>query len=428
MTDGAPGTWEPSEDQIRKAYLYLLGRMLVIRQEHIDRSGKGFAYNQIRYNPLGSADFVNPNFDVAYLEAWFAVDDQSSVLVEVPEVLGRYYTFQVLDEWGEVIVNINDRATPSKPFGSFALVKPGSNPPIPSAATRLELHSAKAKMLARIELGDDPEGAVALQHKFTANAIGQVTLPAPPEIPHFTNTDLLGAEIFDNLDDVLASAADVSPAAGRMQVLAHSIADHLAADPEARAKSDRFLRGTVVPEFKRYALTESAPYVNHWVGGSSVGSYGGNYTLRSVANLVGIWANTSEEVIYFVASRDNAEQPLTGDGSYILHFPADRLPADAVDGYWSVILVSVPDYRVVPNSLHRYNFNSSSALTYNNDGSLDLAVGPQPVSVVAESNWLPTEEGSPFCLTFRCYVPKPFVGSGRWAPPPVTRVDETIAR
>jgi len=36
----------------------------------------GFAYNMIKCNPLGSADFVNPNFDVAYFEAWSAVDDR----------------------------------------------------------------------------------------------------------------------------------------------------------------------------------------------------------------------------------------------------------------------------------------------------------------------------------------------------------------
>jgi len=68
---------KPDEKTLADAYTYLLGRALTIRQEHIDRLGDGFAYNAIKYNPLGSADFVNPNFDVAYLEAWFAVDDRT---------------------------------------------------------------------------------------------------------------------------------------------------------------------------------------------------------------------------------------------------------------------------------------------------------------------------------------------------------------
>jgi hypothetical protein len=64
----------PDERTITEAYIYLLGRALVIRQEHTDLREPGVAYNSIKYNPLGSADFVNPNFDVAYLEAWFAAD------------------------------------------------------------------------------------------------------------------------------------------------------------------------------------------------------------------------------------------------------------------------------------------------------------------------------------------------------------------
>lgn len=78
-----------------------------------------------KYNPLGS-DFVNPNLDVAYFEAWFAVDDRTPVLLEIPEIKGRYYTVQILDEWGEVIANINERTFPSQPYGKFVLVKPAS--------------------------------------------------------------------------------------------------------------------------------------------------------------------------------------------------------------------------------------------------------------------------------------------------------------
>ena len=90
----APRPAALDEKTLTDAYAYLLGRTLVIRQEHMDRKGPGFAYNTIKYNPLGSADFVNPNFDVAYLEAWFAVDDKTAVILEVPEVKGRYYTAQ----------------------------------------------------------------------------------------------------------------------------------------------------------------------------------------------------------------------------------------------------------------------------------------------------------------------------------------------
>ena len=56
---------KPDEETVTNAYLYLLDRALVIRQELLDRKGEGFVYNSIKYNPLASADFTNPNFDVA---------------------------------------------------------------------------------------------------------------------------------------------------------------------------------------------------------------------------------------------------------------------------------------------------------------------------------------------------------------------------
>ena len=139
---------EISDQSLLDAYTYLLSRFLVVRQEHMDRAADGFAYNTILYNPLGSADFVNPNLDVAYFEAWFAVDDDTAVLFEVPEITGRYYTAQLLDEWGEVIVNINDRVTPAQPYGPIRAGRsPARRLEFPDGAARIELHSTKAKLL-----------------------------------------------------------------------------------------------------------------------------------------------------------------------------------------------------------------------------------------------------------------------------------------
>jgi hypothetical protein len=162
----------PDDAAISDAYIYLLGRVLVIRQEHMDRGAVDFAYNAMKYDPIGEADWVNPNLDTAYIEAWFAVDPDAPVIFEVPEIEGRYYTAQILDEWGEVIANINERMFPSKPFGKFALVYPNSNPKIPADATRIDLHSAKAKLLGRVEIKGDKDGATKLQHGFKATAAG----------------------------------------------------------------------------------------------------------------------------------------------------------------------------------------------------------------------------------------------------------------
>ncbi len=412
----------PDAKVVEDAYVYLLGRAFVIRQEHMDFNSTGLAYNAIKYNPPGSADFVNPNFDVAYLEAWIAVDDRAPVILEVPEVKGRYYTAQILDEWGEVIVNINERTFPSKPFGKFALVKPGSTAKIPADAARIELHSSKAKMLGRVEFKGDQEGAVKLQREFKLTPPAEVSIAKPPAIANFTNKDLIGAEIFDDVDAKLSSAMDVAPNAAEMQQKVRAVAAYVASSPEARAAVDAKLR-KLIPEFQEYALTKSAPYRNHWIGGGQTGNYGKGFWLRSSVNFAGIWANTTDEVIYFVATRDADEKPLNGSNGYVMHFPADKLPQAAVDSYWSVILVGVPDYRVVANPMNRFNFNTYSGLKTEADGSLKIGIGPKPVAGVPESNWLPAPEGKPFSLTFRSYVPKDVVKRGEWQPAAVTKAN-----
>jgi hypothetical protein len=142
-----------------------------------------------------------------------------------------------------------------------------------------------------------------------------------------------------------------------------------------------------------------------------------------MCSLIGIWANSAEEAVYFGAFRDANEQPLDGSKSYVIHFPADGLPDSVVNAYWSIILVGVPDYRVVENPLKRYNLNNLSPLRKEADGSLKLAIGPKPVAGVPEPNRLPSAAGKPFSLTFRAYVPKDVVLRG-WAPPAVTLVNE----
>lgn len=419
---GATPPAKPDEKTVADAYIYLLGRALVIRQEHIDRRGDAFAYNAIKYNPLGSADFVNPNFDVAYFEAWFAVDDRTPVLLEIPEIKDRYYTAQILDEWGEVIVNINDRTFPSKPYGKFALVKPDFRGTIPIDAARIELHSSKAKMLGRVEIKADPEGAVRLQQQFRVTPLGTPLITPPPSITMFDNASLIGADIFDDVDVRLSSALDVAPIAAEMQQKVRAVAAYVASSKEARAEVDGQLRG-IISQFKQDALTKTAPYRNHWLCGNIGGNYGPNYRQRTTANYAGIWANSPGEAVYFIGSRDADEQPLNGSNSYVMHFPADKLPASVVNAYWSVILVGVPDYRVVPNSLKRYNFNDHSQLQKEADGSLKIAVGPKPVSSVPQSNWLPSAEGKPFSLTFRTYVPKEAAAKCEWTPPPLEKLN-----
>jgi hypothetical protein len=412
---------ELDKQTVTDAYVYLLGRAIAIRQEHTDLKEPGIAYNVIKYNPAGSADFVNPNLDVAYLEAWIAVDDETPVLLEVPEVKGRYYTAQILDEWGEVITNINERNYPSHPFGKFALVAPGAQVKVPADAVRIELHSRKAKLLGRVELKTDSTGAMALQKQFTLTSLGKpVIRPAAP-MASFGNKELIGVELFDNVEAVLGSALDVSSIAAQMQAKVRDVAQRVR-DPKQRPILDHLIKEEVVPQFLKYAVTKSGVFQNNWLATLGTGNYAADYWKRTSANLVGLWANSNDEVIYFVGTRDADGQPLNGANDYLLEFSAENRPDALVNAYWSVILVDVPDYRVVQNPLNRFNFNSDSGLQSEADGSLTILLASKPDASVPESNWLPAADGKGFSLTMRTYVPKDQVKRGEWFPPALKRL------
>lgn len=406
---------------LRDAYVYLLGRAVVVRQEQTDVAEEGVDYNVLKYNPVGRPlEWVNPNLDVANTEGWIAVDDDTPALLEIPPTEGRYYTAQIIDEWGEVITNVNERNYPTHPHGSYAFVAPGSRAAVPDGAVRIGLRSRKAKLLARVELGGDPDGAVELQHRMTLRSLGQPSITPPVPLPPFDNRSLIGVELFDHAGDLLASAPDVSPVAAQMQAKVGDVRAWVA-EPARRDAVDQLLRSSIIPEFQRFAVQDAGAKRDNWIGTTVIGNYGDDVAIRTAANYVGIWANARHEVIYFVTTRDAHGDPLDGAGTYTMRFPPDQHPDHVVDAYWSLSLVDVPGFVAVPNRLDRYTFNAVAPPPADPDGGLTIHLAPESGPDVPEANWLPTPASGPFSLTFRTYVPKDVVKQGGWFPPPAQR-------
>ena len=84
---------------------------------------------------------------------------------------------------------------------------------------------------------------------------------------------------------------------------------------------------------------------------------------------------------------------------------------------WSVTLLRGG----VLNSLNRFAVSSWIPFKYDPDGSLDLYFQNESPGAEKEANWLPAPKG-PFNLTMRIYAPKSEALTGKWNPPPVTRV------
>ncbi|MGH8788782.1 MAG: DUF1214 domain-containing protein [Cupriavidus necator] len=421
---GAPTTVRqaavPDQD-ISDAYIYLLGRLLVLRQQQLDFR-EGMNWNQLVHRKPGAVDWPNPNLDVAYSEAWVAVDESSCTIVTVPKITDRYYTVQLLNGWGETLANINDRTFSGRPSGDFAVCLRGAKVALPANVTRVDLPARYTRVLSRVELGADWKQAVALQQQFKMRATGAPRLPRIPQTAVFDLRKLPGVEAFDAAEAALASEPDLNPGMEPLQAKVRAIAQSIA-NPDERARVDGVVRQRAFADFAKASRTIGPGTVrNGWARAAVSGAYGSDYLSRTLFNYGGIWVNTFDEANYFRGAVDSAGAPLDSSHTYSLTFPKDQLPAAEARYFWSVLAVDSRYFRVLPNPLNRFLLNNQSALQYGKDGSLTLYFGPQKPDNAPEGNWLPTPAGQQYRLMLRFYGPKDGEAARKYVPPPIVRV------
>jgi len=162
-----------------------------------------------------------------------------------------------------------------------------------------------------------------------------------------------------------------------------------------------------------------ARVANGWsMNTDTMGVYGNYYLKRAIVAQVGLGANLPEDAIYPLNLADATGRPLDGANAYSLHF--DRGDVPPVNAFWSVTLYDAEGFQVA-NPLNRFNLSSWMPLKYNADGSLDLYFQSDSPGADKEPNWLPAPK-APFNLTMRLYAPKSEALTGKWNPPPVTRM------
>jgi hypothetical protein len=162
-----------------------------------------------------------------------------------------------------------------------------------------------------------------------------------------------------------------------------------------------------------------ARVANGWtINTETMGVYGNYYLKRAIITQLALGANLPEDAIYPSNLGDETGKPLDGANKYMLHFDKGETPP--ADAFWSVTLYDSEGFQVA-NPLNRFAVSSWMPLKYNADGSLDLYFQNETPGTDKEANWLPAPKGA-FNLMLRMYAPKAEVLTGKWNPPPVTRV------
>ena len=363
-----------------------------------------------------------PNTDTLYSRAVLDLSG-GPVVLSVPDMGDRYFSFQLNDPYTNAISYLGTRATGSGP-GLYAITWDGGPQVAVEGAQSVTVPYRNIVLLGRTLAGDaaDQRQAIALMDQYSLTPSGPTGSP-PPQTPMPSGLAML---------DAISAAMELNPPPGSDAAILQAIAQigvgpglrvaDAGLGPLAKIAVDLAARAGFAAAPVRTASNQYlAALGNHgWAAPpSAIGNYGTDYKLRAGVFFVGPWANVREEAIYLGGLLDQTLLPLNGSNSYQIYFaPGQEPPADA---FWSVTVYD-HDGSLVANPINRYSVSSSrpDELVRRPDGSVVIILSrdkPGDTSV----NWLPVPGGS-FSAYMRLYLPREPALDGRWQPPPITRL------
>ena len=373
---------------------------------------------------------VAPNVDTLYSIAQLDLG-KGPIVLEHPNMGSRYFVFELLDPYTNVINYVGARTTGAQ-AGRFAIAwtqKPGRSVrgvrTIRSAYRRVWVIG---RTLA-VDNAVDIAKAGALMRKYALVPLSRLAdPPAPPRVrPEVRPKKPIvpeGVAWFDALGEALAA----NPPPPRDKPILDELAS-VSIGPGLRPSSAGLPQGTLdglrdgfakaktqLPADARAQALADAVKGGGWLLiPSNLGAYGVDYDFRAQIAVIGLGANTVAEATYPTALADSTGALLDGNKAYRLVFPPGQTPPNRA--FWSLTMYDIDGY-LVPNAEHRYAIGTTHPpLVKRPDGSVVVAISnarPTEPGV----NWLPAPAGL-FRLSLRIYWPKPAALNGAWAPPPI---------
>ncbi|WP_239073181.1 DUF1214 domain-containing protein [Sediminihabitans luteus] len=128
--------------------------------------------------------------------------------------------------------------------------------------------------------------------------------------------------------------------------------------------------------------------------------------------------HTGAGQFYLISIRDADGRPLEGSRHYRLTVPADP----PVELYWSATAYDRETHALVREVPYASRASTTPGLRTNDDGSVDLHVGPTPPEGGA-SNWLPSHPDRRLEILVRFYGPTSALFDKSWTLPDVVALD-----
>lgn len=375
-----------------------------------------------------SSRFVNSATDFLYSTAVLDLSGGPLVL-DAPDFDQRWYGLQILDPYMETVANLGTRTFGRRLPAVIVANRHRPAPSVPHGTHVILCDSDFLYVVGRIAAGatEDLTPVHALQDGLSLDGLeGGSTQATGGSCESLRRPDSTCPEelaFFEELGAVLrfvpptATEGTLQGLLGEVGITVENGFDHASLSSPVRAglvRSAVFAQNILAN--KIFEVGES---INGWQLVRDIGNYGHNYIVRALVSLHGIWANTPEESLYFMARTDSEGRLLHGKHCYEICFPAGGLPP--VDAFWSISHYD-DQGRLTDNAVDKYTVNSLyNRLLPNPDGSVTVFISttcPQPGM---EENWPPSHEGFS-SLTLRCYNPSRELLSGEYSLPPLVRV------
>jgi hypothetical protein len=391
-------------------------------------------FNRLYSEPrlLGPQDnkVVSPNNDTFYSRALLDLRGEPMVL-DVPEVDRRYYSFQLVDMRTDNLDYIGTRATGSK-AGRYLIAGPDWQGEVPKDFSGvIRSPSRLVFLLGRTEVkGEaDQQDAAKVLMGYALQPLSKVIARAAPDalpplqLPAYQDTKHGPAQALFSTFNSLAPLHEWTPTerAKLQRFAAIGVKPGATFEPPADL-SEAIAQGAEAGrEQVRKASNQVSVEQQGWFRSpTNVGKFGDDDLTRAAVAWRYIYANDPVEAVYPMALHDDQGQTLDGSKAYRLHFPAGQLPP--VNAFWSLTLYDGKTQLLAANPIQRYALGDRSPdLHYDADGGLTLTL-QSTAPTQQQGNWLPTPQG-PFNLLLRLYLPKAGALDGSYQFPTIARVE-----
>lgn len=378
----------------------------------------------------------HPNVNVLYSLASLDLSD-GPVVLEVPAMGDRYYSFQLTDPYINVDNYISSSPTEANPIGDagldkrkYAITWIGNDTVVVPDATKVLVNYSSELMLGRVEATTaDRQEVVDLMNQWKLAPTGTTSannavLPSaylsPISVLNAISTAMTQNPAYpsDLYAPQLAKLAKIGVGPDPSDLTkALQVQDHLGPISQLAAAIATQAMAMLLPPLTDLIQSLSAVRNHGWaVTRPNIGDFGTDYVYRAGVAYVGLVANTPDQALYYPGMLDSTYLPLNGNRTYLIHYaPGEAPPIDA-GGFWSLTVYG-SDGKLVDSSTT--NVYSNGPLVTNSDGSIDVILSQQDPGGT-NSNWLQTPAGG-FSVYLRIYAPGQAAFEGAWLPSGIKR-------